>query len=1161
MDWEKKTVARPALREAAADVFNDTKTPGQALLTALQAAETVRKDRYNSTVAAKMKVAREFLPALEPRHPPKSDATIFGKPGAEVAALLPNGGGSTVAMSQYLPGSLRSGKVSLEHIKAMMEGQMERHNEAWEAFVATRDEARLDLERAVAAAASSFQQRLAEDDASIAEDMAALDDDRVMRLTEQELYQVWDCVAQRIPQRMRWIEECSAALEAAEERRREAVETALVSLCAALNDAAVVSEGEVERLVEKEAMALNVAILENRRACADLVSRLQVSEVEVERSRRAAWQDGLRRWRVLRTQHAIRTFVERIRSPEFSEPAERLAAFATLRERQTHALSVLSAHWGRAGAVTPPHLSAKKVASWNSEASSLADAWAKERQQQLGAMRVAEDALSARVGELVVALRAEVEGYQGYPPEQLDELVREQAGAAAEERRAAALQLLAQTEAFLEQQANEWAAVSAALLGWLTKLCTMYDGHRSVTAADESEVRGALKQSREAFNAADAEREAALDAAVAAVTRGSGETQLDACVAEALKRLDDIEAGYRDFHRDMTSRARTYPSAVRVANDTYHVNLCGELGVQPQIRLGGSTAGTSSGANNSPPPSNNPTTSGAAGGAAAAAGPTAESSIVSVQAKILGHIKLPDGRSFALIQDMLELLLAPDKQSQQSEEDSALKIADGAAAPVPDPTAAAAVPAAAPTTEATEPPTPLVASPTSSSGTALCRTLSLPKDTLRRAIELVQAGMLSDMMTFNQRTVEAADSWAAEREVSLTQELDSWLRHHRPRAGRIEEEVRTARSVELVAQRRRVELHLKSQSKAVKAQAAAFDDGLRLLEAEVRKGIARLRATESFLGQCLSSKAIGIRQREAEGLRVRLEKDMTAKLSDLEERTKAAITKITDANRKFETDELRTFDLGGKYADDNAAAYKRSLAAIDSHLERAGAEQMQRLEAAREALTGEATAALDHVVSLVPSHLEDMELIERMDALVAGARKKAAGELERNKAASTSITAQLERLEALLDGRKAPAARTRGAATSPNNRSSSSRAHPTSSPSPTASRRSPAASAPSGGAGTGLPSQPSFGAVTRGGAAAVAPPEEVPAAPLERCQAILECADSLRQALLRQAKVLDFLASAALTAPPVDLWLDAAGAVDPPPPPLGSDNRTGSPTG
>ncbi len=42
-----------------------------------------------------------------------------------------------------------------------------------------------------------------------------------------------------------------------------------------------------------------------------------------------------------------------------------------------------------------------------------------------------------------------------------------------------------------------------------------------------------------------------------------------------------------------------------------------------------------------------------------------------------------------------------------------------------------------------------------------------------------QSGLLSDMMTFCQRTLEAAEGWAGEREVALTEELDSWLRHHR----------------------------------------------------------------------------------------------------------------------------------------------------------------------------------------------------------------------------------------------------------------------------------------------------------------------------------------------------------------------------------------------
>lgn len=33
----------------------------------------------------------------------------------------------------------------------------------------------------------------------------------------------------------------------------------------------------------------------------------------------------------------------------------------------------------------------------------------------------------------------------------------------------------------------------------------------------------------------------------------------------------------------MTTKARAYPAVVRHANDTYHITLCGELGVQPQV--------------------------------------------------------------------------------------------------------------------------------------------------------------------------------------------------------------------------------------------------------------------------------------------------------------------------------------------------------------------------------------------------------------------------------------------------------------------------------------------------------------------------------------------------------------------------------------------------
>jgi hypothetical protein len=66
-----------------------------------------------------------------------------------------------------------------------------------------------------------------------------------------------------------------------------------------------------------------------------------------------------------------------------------------------------------------------------------------------------------------------------------------------------------------------------------------------------------------------------------------------------------------------------------------------------------------------------------------------------------------------------------------------------------------------------------------------------------------------------------------------------------------------------------------------------------------------------------------------------------------------ALSPLRIPSPPLKADELRTFDAGGKYADDNAAAYRRSLGAIDAHLARAGEEQAARLEAARAALAAE----------------------------------------------------------------------------------------------------------------------------------------------------------------------------------------------------------------
>lgn len=57
---------------------------------------------------------------------------------------------------------------------------------------------------------------------------------------------------------------CIAVLQAAEQHRKSVIDAALLQATQAMNDIAYLSPGDVERLVEQQALDLNLSILDNR---------------------------------------------------------------------------------------------------------------------------------------------------------------------------------------------------------------------------------------------------------------------------------------------------------------------------------------------------------------------------------------------------------------------------------------------------------------------------------------------------------------------------------------------------------------------------------------------------------------------------------------------------------------------------------------------------------------------------------------------------------------------------------------------------------------------------------------------------------------------------------------------------------------------------------
>lgn len=119
--------------------------------------------------------------------------------------------------------------------------------------------------------------------------------------------------------------------------------------------------------------------------------------------------------------------------------------------------------------------------------------------------------------------------------------------------------------------------------------------------------------------------------------------------------------------------------------------------------------------------------------------------------------------------------------------------------------------------------------------------------------------------------------------------------------------MRAARSIELLAQRRRVEAHMARQSKAVKQQAAAAQEAVQALRADAAAWKAKLLGYERLLGAALSLKGLEICWREAQALRGRLERQLGERLEEAAAGVAAGCAAVVAANREFEAAHLKSF--------------------------------------------------------------------------------------------------------------------------------------------------------------------------------------------------------------------------------------------------------------
>lgn len=110
-----------------------------------------------------------------------------------------------------------------------------------------------------------------------------------------------------------------------------------------------------------------------------------------------------------------------------------------------------------------------------------------------------------------------------------------------------------------------------------------------------------------------------------------------------------------------------------------------------------------------------------------------------------------------------------------------------------------------------------------------------------------------------------------------------------------------------MAQQRRVHNHLKAQEKAVQQQQSQFDGAVLELKADAAEWRAKLLDYERLLGNALSSKGIDICWREAQALRVKLDRQVEQRMHQLQQLVQDTCSALDATSTAFEAEYLKSF--------------------------------------------------------------------------------------------------------------------------------------------------------------------------------------------------------------------------------------------------------------
>jgi hypothetical protein len=274
------------------------------------------------------------------------------------------------------------------------------------------------------------------------------------------------------------------------------------------------------------------------------------------------WESRRVRFHILKQEHAIKVFQERINSPEFVNPESRISLFAKLKQAQINVYHKRMNQLKILDNTSTESLTSKKVEEVGTKLQEINDIAqdeyteiAKELANCIKASNNEMETAMENLREFLYANEAEIEEGMTY-----NQIIEDQAKPFVESRKQEAQELYTNADKYLEEIDDKMNEICKNIIEFLKLLASKYDKGKEDLRTTDLNFNLKLAQCADNSDETIEEQEEQLTKNIVEMKKAIHHVELNQKLDECFKQLDVITRMYRDFNRDYIEIVENYPN-------------------------------------------------------------------------------------------------------------------------------------------------------------------------------------------------------------------------------------------------------------------------------------------------------------------------------------------------------------------------------------------------------------------------------------------------------------------------------------------------------------------------------------------------------------------------------------------------------------------------